>query len=63
MKTIIKQVRFSKEELEKIEKAVEKYNNEDQFGRVTTSDIIRKGAKDFSKKIMLTKKIVISFEE
>ena len=58
-----KAVRFTKEELEKIEKAVLKFNNENQFGRITSSDIIRKGSLDFSKKIMLSKKVRMVFEK
>jgi len=63
MKTNIKQVRFSEEELEKIEKAVNKYNDADPFGKITASDIIRKGTKEFVKKIMLAKKVRMVFEE
>lgn len=58
-----KSIKFSKEELELIERAVQHYNKFVKMGNTDQSKLIRVASLDMARKILSSQKITIKFEE
>jgi len=56
-------IRFSQNELLKIARALEKYNQSVSFGELSVADLVRRGSSDLANRILMAKEIKMEFRK